>query len=369
MTLFDADKIVHNFSHLDEVFFHTDIPKSKGNHQWSVLNQPVSLPDLYSWQNEAKSLSAWLDKTSTTSLVVIKEGEIVYEDYRLDTQPNDPRISWSMAKSFLSALFGLAVDEGLIDIEKTVVEYLPEFEKTAYKDARVIDVLNMASGVHFDEDYLKFSSDINKMGRILALGGEMDEFALSLTQQARKPGLNRQYVSIDTHVLSMILRQVTGQSLQDYFKARLWDKLGSETASFYLTDGAETAFALGGINMTSRDYARFGQLFLQQGRWGNEQVIPAQWVAESTANSAPKPLNNSSFGYGYQWWIPPNSKESGHNDFTAGGIYGQFIYINPKHNVVIVKTSAHREFRDDGQQGNLIKHETMEMFRAIASSL
>ena len=227
----------------------------------------------------------------------------------------------------------------------------------------------MSSGVKFDEDYLKFSSDINKMGRVLALGGAMDNFALSLKVQERTPGHNRYYVSIDTHVLSMILRKVTKQSLQDYFQDRLWKKIGSDAPAFYLTDGVETAFALGGLNMTTRDYARFGQLFLQNGRWDNQDVIPEWWVKESISDNAPPPLGASSFGYGQQWWVPKGSQETGNNDFVAGGIYGQFIYINPKHNVVIVKTSAHRGFRDDGRSGDLIKYETMQMFRAIAAGI
>lgn len=367
-TLFDADKIVHNFSNMDAVMYHKKLPRSQGTHHWSVA-QSISLPKTYLWQGDEKSVRAWLDTTDTTSLLIVKDGKIIFEEYLKGTSENDKRISWSMAKSYLSALFGIAVNEGLIDLNKTVTDYLPEFQNTAYNKVPIIDVLNMASGVEFDEDYLKFSSDINKMGRVLALGGSMDEFAQTLEVRAREPGTNRYYVSIDTHVLAMILRKVTGKDLHTYFQTELWNKLGSEQDVYYLTDGHGVAFALGGLNMTTRDYARFGQLFLQKGKWQGEQIVPAKWVEQSTVDTAPTPLKSSSFGYGYQWWVPQASAEKGFHDFTAGGIYGQFIYVNPKYNVVIVKTSAHRGFRDDGQQGDLIKAETMEMFRSIAASL
>jgi len=369
LTLFDEDKIVHNFSHMQDVFYHSDEMRGASEFDWVEHPAEIELPDTYIWKGESKSVKAWLDETSTTSLLVLKEGAIHFEEYYQGTDKDDKRISWSMAKSFLSAVFGIAVDQDLIDIKKTVTDYLPEFKGTAYEDVPIVNVLNMASGVAFDEDYLAFNSDINKMGRVLALGGSMDEFAQTLTKREREPGSNRHYVSIDTHVLSMILRRVTDTDLRTYLLNNLWSKIGSQNGAYYLTDGDGVAFALGGLNMSTRDYAAFGQLFLLKGQWAGEQVIPEWWAIESTLDTAPEPASNSPFGYGYQWWLPPGSKKTGLNDFTAGGIYGQFIYVSPKHNVVIVKTSAHRGFRDDGQSGSLIKHETMEMFRAIAASM
>ncbi|NNC97387.1 MAG: serine hydrolase [Gammaproteobacteria bacterium] len=368
LNLFDEGPIVQNFSHMRKAFYFDEIPASGGKHTWPVSQNPVELPELYSWQGKNKSVSAYLDETRTTSLLVIKNGEIVYEDYRLGTGQNDHRISWSMAKSFLSAMFGVAVDEGKIkSLDDPVTAYVPELSVSAYNNVPIRDVLYMASGVEFDEDYLDFHSDINKMGRILALGGSMDKFAIKMQEVARPSGQNRQYVSIDTHVLGMVLRNATKQSNKEYLIEKLWNKLGSERDAYYLTDGNGIAFVLGGLNMTTRDYARFGELFRLQGQWQGEQIIPKEWVSESTANSAPPPVDpvNDTFGYGYQWWVPQNAN----GDFFAGGIYGQFIYVNPKLHTVIVKTSAHRGFRNDGNFGRDVKHETIEMFRAIANSL
>ena len=365
ITLFDEDKIVHNFSHMHESMFSVELISNA---------EPVVLPEAknpikktYVWQGEQKEIEDYLSQTNTTSLLVLQNGKLVHEDYRLGTQQMDTRISWSMAKSYLSALFGIAVEDGLIDLNKTVTDYVPELKDSAYNNVPIMAVLNMASGVAFNEDYLDFNSDINKMGRALGLGSSMDKFAGTLKTQERKPGANRHYVSIDTHVLGMILRSATGKSIKELFESQLWSKLAPEGKAYYLTDGFGKAFVLGGLNITTRDYAKFGELFRNKGAWNGEQVIPENWVLKSTQNNAPPPpdTKKDTFGYGYQWWVPQDADE----EFYAGGIYGQFIYVNPKQKVVIVKTSAHREFQDDGNGGREVKHETIEMFRAITQGL
>lgn len=365
VTLFDENKIVYNFSHLHESMFSTEL--MSGVASVAFPEDKKQIVKKYIWKNKTKSIEDYLTATNSTSLLVLHDGKLVHEDYRLGTTQTDTRISWSMAKSFLSALFGIAVENGQIDITKTVTDYVPELADSAYNQVPIVAVLNMASGVEFNEDYLDFNSDINKMGRALGLGSSMDEFAGTLKTQERKPGTNRHYVSIDTHVLGMILRNATGKSIKELFETQLWSKLSPEGKAYFLTDGFGNAFVLGGLNLTTRDYAKFGELFRNQGVWKGEQVIPANWVSESTANNAPPPPDTKidTFGYGYQWWIPQDANQ----EFFAGGIYGQFIYINPKLKTVIVKTSAHREFQDDGNGGREVKLETIEMFRAIANSL
>jgi CubicO group peptidase (beta-lactamase class C family) len=198
----------------------------------------------------------------------------------------------------------------------------------------------------------------------LALGGSMDEFAAGITARSAPPGEVSQYVSIDTHVASMVLRAAVGKSLQDYMAEKLWAKIGAEDDALYLTDAEGNAFALGGLNMRTRDYARFGQMMLGFGFFNNQQIIPADWAAESVEATAPI---KSAFppGYGYQWWLP----EKAFGEFYAVGVYGQYIYINRPARIVIVKTSAHRGFMSDGASGSLIQGETMAMFRAIAKGL
>ena len=256
----------------------------------------------------------------------------------------------------------------MIDLEAAVEEYVPDFKGSAYEGVSVRDVLTMSSGVTFNEDYLDFWSDINKMGRVLALGGSMDEFASGLSERTREAGDVRQYVSIDTHVLAMVLRAATGTKLPEYLAEKIITPIGFEKQPFYLSDSEENAFALGGLNITSRDYARFGQVFMDNGKWQGEQIIPAGWVVSSTLEQANRPETEDGFGYGYQWWIPDGSVENG-GDYQARGIYGQFIYINPRTRTLIVRTAANRKFREDLGDGKSAKHIHTDMFRAIAKHM
>ena len=364
-TLFDEEVIVANFGSMKDLFKWAPVKRSGDIAPW--FDSKRDLAQSYNFGGEPKLVADWLDKTRTTSLLVVQDGRIAFEDYRLGTKAEDKRISWSMAKSFLSAMLGTAVADGRIkSLEDPVDLYAPGLKGTVYEGATIRNVLNMASGVKFDEDYEAFGSDINKMGRVLALGGSMDEFAIGLKAREREQGTARQYTSIDTHILAMVLRAVTGKDMADLMEETLWSKLGVEDDAYYVTDGYGVAFALGGLNMRTRDYARFGQMMLDYGQFNGQQIIPADWVKASTAASAPAAAKASDrMGYGYQWWIPVNADD----EFYAIGIYGQFIYVNRPARTVIVKTSAHRDFDNDGVGGSLVEEETIEMFRVIAAGL
>ncbi|HSO47638.1 MAG TPA: serine hydrolase, partial [Rhizobiaceae bacterium] len=345
-----------------DLFFWREIKRSGDVVPWPA--EKAELPATYEFEGAQKPVADWLERTSTTSMVVIRDGKLVHEDYRLGTKPEDLRISWSMAKSFLSAMFGQAVTDGRIALSDPVDKYVPALKGTVYEGVSVRNVLNMASGVRFNEDYLDFNSDINRMGLVLPLGGSMDAFAAGLEASEREQGSVRQYTSIDTHILAMVLRAVTGKDLPELMQETLWAGLGVESDAYYLTDGNGIAFALGGLNITSRDYARFGQMMLDLGRFNGKQLVPLAWAIDSVKSSAPK-AEQDPFGYGYQWWVPVNADD----EFYAIGIYGQYIYVNRPARIVIVKTSADRAFMDDGAFGSKIEGETIEMFRGIASSL
>lgn len=365
-TLFSEDLIVSNFSNIDKVFFNVPVPSAGDVEPWE--KETANLPERFNSPVGEKVLVDWLEDSATTSLLVLRDGKIVFEDYYLDTKPDDLRISWSVAKSFLSASFGIAVGEGLIDLDAAVDSYVPSLVGTAYEGVSVRNVLNMSSGVTFNEDYLDFWSDINKMGRVLALGGSMDDFAAGLSERDREAGRIRQYVSIDTHVIAMVLRAATGKTLPDYLAEKIITPIGFERQPYYVSDSVGIAFALGGLNITTRDYARFGQMILDNGKWQGKQIVPAGWVVASTIESAPRPEPEDGYGYGYQWWIPDGSVESG-GDFLARGIYGQYIYINPKSRIIVVRTAANRQFREDLGTGYTAGHVHVAMFRKISESL
>jgi len=350
-SLFSEDKIVENFSSMNTMFLTRDVPRGSNDASHLPKGPEVELPS---------QTTAWIRDRSVTSLLVLHEGQIVHESYHLGTEPGDRRISWSVAKSFLSALVGILIDEGAIgSLDDPVTKYAPELRGSAYDGTRLRDVLNMASGVTFDEDYLDFNSDINRMGRVLALGGTMDGFAAGLTETFAEPGQTWQYVSIDTHVIGMVVRGATGQDVPQLLSEKVIAPLGLEATPYYITDGVGVAFVLGGLNLTTRDYARFGLMYEQEGRFDGEQIVPADWVRASTEATAP--TEDGAIGYGYQWWIPAGSKPG---QFMARGIYGQYIYVDQTRDVVIVTTAADRDFRTPG-----IAQRNVDMFRSIAASL
>ena len=350
-SLFSAEKIVNNFSHMDAAFL--TAPLSRGSGEISPLprGDEITLPP---------EVASWIADRSVTSLLVMKDGKIRYEAYFLGTSASDRRISWSIAKSYLSALFGVLLEEGAIaSLDDPVTRYAPMLAGGAYDGASIRNVLNMASGVTFDEDYLDYDSDINRMGRIIALGGALDDFAAGLRETFAPPGQTWQYVSIDTHVIGMVIRGATGRSVTELMAEKIIAPLGQEQDGYYITDGAGVAFVLGGLNLTTRDFARFGRMILQNGEYGGRQVVPADWIAASTAPSAPTEPGQR--GYGYQWWIPVGA---GEGEFLGRGIYGQYLYIDRPRGVLIVTTGADRQFRDPG-----VHEANIATFRRIADSL
>ncbi|GHE97583.1 hypothetical protein GCM10016455_17610 [Aliiroseovarius zhejiangensis] len=350
-SLFSEEKIVHNFSNMDQAFLTRTMSRGDGEPVALPEGAPMTLPD---------GAEAWIKDRSVTALVVLKDGAMRHESYHLGTGPEDRRISWSVAKSFLSALTGIIVAEGAIaSIDDPVDLYAPELKGSAYEGATIRNVLNMASGVVFNEDYQDFNSDINRMGRVLALGQSMDDFAAGLTETFAPPGETWQYVSIDTHVIGMVIRGATGQSIPELLEQHIIQHMGFEADPYYVTDGYGVAFVLGGLNLRTRDYARFGQMFLQDGRWNGQQIVPADWVAASTVPSAPTAAGEQ--GYGFQWWMAPDAPAG---EYFARGIYGQYIFIDTSRDVVIALNSADRGFRGDG-----VNDANIAMFRKIAAAL
>lgn len=347
-SLFSAEKIVHNFSHMNAAFLSAPVPRGTGPVSPLPQGTPQALPT---------NAPQWIADRAVTSLLVLQDGKITHESYYLGTEPGDLRISWSVAKSYLSALIGILLHDGTIaSIDDPVIRYAPALTNSAYAKASIRNVLNMASGVRFNEDYLDFHSDINRMGRVLALGGRMDDFAAAQKDSIAAPGQRWQYVSIDTHVLSMVIRGATGRSIPALLSQHIITPLGVETAPYYVTDGTGVAFVLGGLNLTTRDYARFGQMILQGGRWQDRQIVPQDWITASTTPSAPTDAGQS--GYGYQWWIP---KDATPREYMARGVYGQYIYLNEATGTVIVTTAADRAFRNPG-----VDAQNVAMFRRIA---
>jgi len=366
ITLFDEGVIVENFMNMNKIFPSVEIVSTSSPYFFS--SKPVVLPTTYIYKDETHSIDSFLERSQTTALLVLKGDDITHESYYQGTDEADRRISWSVSKSFLSAIFGVAVERGAIkSIEDQVIDYVPELIGSGYENVSIKDVLQMSSGVRFDEDYQNFNSDINRFGRNMALGGSFDDFAKTLVNE-REPGTFLHYVSIDTQVLGWVLRKATGETIVDYFNKHLWSEIHPEANTYYVTDGSGEPMVLGGLNMRTRDYAKFGRLYRDNGRWNGKQVIPEEWVKSSVTPDAEhlqpgvRDSSEIDLGYGYQWWLPLNADQ----EFMALGVYDQFIYVNQKANVVIVKNSTNTRFMENNFES---AHETVEVFRAIVESI
>jgi CubicO group peptidase (beta-lactamase class C family) len=364
--LFDQDVIVENFRSMESIFDVAIVRRGSYTHQFERELQSLSLT--YEYKGQTKSIADFLERTWTTGLVAILDGKIVYENYYRGNTDASKTISWSVAKSFVSALVGIAVEEGRIrDIHDSVSDYVPQLRGTGYDGISIKEVLQMSSGIKFNEDYGDFWSDINRLGRAIAFNTSLDEFVRTLERE-RTPGTYNHYVSMDTQVLGMLLREATGQSLTSYLESRIWKPLGMESDAHWLVDKNGMELAFGGLNAVLRDYARFGLLYLNEGQWGDAQIVPANWVRASVTPDAPhlQPGVNAAsswvLGYGYQWWIPQRPD----GDYLAIGIYNQFIYVYPRYKTVIAKSSAYPWYNVDGNDKEL---ETIAVFRAITKHL
>ena len=365
-TLYDKDKIVYNFLNMDKIFPTREIKASKNP---KPLKRNIkALPETFFFEGEEKNLQEYLDYFWSDGMIVLHKNEMVYENYWLGNNENKRHISWSVAKSFISALVGIAYEEGLIDsLDDPVTKYLDDFKETGYDDVTIKDILQMSSGVLFNEDYADYDSDINRFGRAVATGTSMRDFSKTLTRE-REPGTYMHYVSINTQVLGFLLQEVTNKSISQYLHDKIWNPLGMEDSAYFILDDVKDEFALGGLNATLRDYAKFGLLYLQNGRWNDNQIISKQWIEDSHSTDGihlvpgERETSSNPWGYGYQWWVPgfPDT------DYTASGVYNQYIYIDPLSKIVIAKTSSNYKYTSELQMS---KDMHMAMFRAIANHI
>ena len=365
--LYNEDSIGRNFINIDKIFSVSE-PIPASDNPYTFPRRDFVLPETFFFDGEQRLLSKELEHYKTDGLIVLHNGNLLYENYWNNNSATSKHIAFSVTKSFVSALVGIALDEGLIDnIEDPITKYLSDFNGTGYEGVRIKDILQMSSGVDFNEDYADPKSDINRFGRATARGSSFRDFAKSL-ERGREPGTYHHYVSIDTQVLGFLLAEVTRMPLKEYLYKKIWNKIGMEDDAFFIVDNNGVEMALGGLNATLRDYAKFGELYLNRGKWNGEQVVPASWVDASHTTDGPhlKPgeseLSSSPWGYGLQWWVPgfPDT------DYTASGVYNQYIYIDPLTNVVIAKTSSNHRYTSEKEYS---KAAHVAMFRAIAESI
>jgi CubicO group peptidase (beta-lactamase class C family) len=330
------------------------------------------LNDTYLFKGETKSVEKFLDETVTTGFLVVKNDSIVSERYFRGDSESSLNTSMSVAKSFVSALVGIAIDEGLISgVDRAISDYVPKLRGSGYDGVPIKDVLQMSSGVKFNEEYDDPFSDINTMfWKVFGMGQPIDDYIAALRSEV-PAGTTSYYRSSDTQALGMLLAAVTGKPVSAYLEEKVWSRIGMEYDAFWCTDlhGTELSFAF--LNAALRDYAKFGRLFLHYGNWNGEQIVSEKWVRESVTpdnpnlQPGPKPEGYETFGnlgYQYQWWVPEDSD----GEFFADGVWGQYIYVYPKENLVVVKTSVDPHFADNDYEHD---DETVALCRSIAKYL
>ncbi|MBD0788345.1 serine hydrolase [Vibrio sp. Y2-5] len=293
----------------------------------------------YQFKGETYTTEDFLDRTYTNALLVMKNGVIVYENYLNNMTPDTCHMGWSMTKSIVSTLIGMAYEEGRIhSLDDPIVNYIPELKNGAYNDVSIRHILSMTSGVAYEERYDFDNPGLAATNHIKAIIKNVSRFADAAVDIKKKyePGKVSEYKTIDTAVLGWLLEKVLdGSNVSSYMAQKLWEPLGAEQNGFFIMDGTPEVgreFTGAGFNAILRDWARFGQMILNKGEFNGHKFISSDYLEKATQSFLPE--HPETGGYGYQWWT-----FSGTNSFAAVGILGQFVFIDPDTNTVIVKLS------------------------------
>jgi|YNPMSStandDraft_1061717.scaffolds.fasta_scaffold00569_5 CubicO group peptidase (beta-lactamase class C family) len=311
----------------DYKIFHNNIIKASENP--SILKKSA-------FYNKKELTNIYLDeflKYKTTAFLVVKNDSILYEKYWGDGGPDVISNSFSVSKSITSLLVGLAIQEGKIkSVDQYACEYLPEFYSVCKKHIRIKDLLTMSSGLNWDERYFNPFSKTTRAYYGSNLYRQMMNLKVKNT-----PGYTFQYISCNTQILGLILKEATGKSLSEYAQEKLWKPIGAEKDALWMLDsknGDEKAYCC--FNATAKDFARIGLLMLHEGKWNDKQIIDKEYIRQSITpakNLTDNEGNNVDF-YGYQWWL---LKYKEMNITLAWGLYGQFIIIIPEKQMVVVR--------------------------------
>lgn len=278
-------------------------------------------------QGKNLSLKQYLKQQNVAGLLVIKDGVIRYEQYGLGNTKDSLWVSFSVAKSVTSMLIGAAVKDGYIgSLDDKVTDYLPRLKNSAYDKSTVKNIMQMSSGVSWNEDYADPTSDINQA--VWDTRGLIEY--LRNKPRNTEPGDSFNYNTAETNLAGTLLRSAIGNNLSTYLTHKIWQPYRMTSDANWMLDepaGGEQGGCC--INATLRDYGRLGLFALNNGRLADgSSVLPDNWMQQSTTPSNAYP------GYGYMWWLNADGS------YDASGIFGQGIYINPEENLVIAIHSA-----------------------------
>lgn len=298
--------------------------------------QPIPVSVNYNKIQLTDSLKEHLTGIETTAFLVIQNDSILYEEYWDGYSDSSLSGSFSMAKSFVSTMIGIAIQEGKIkSLDEQVGNFLPEFKTGEKQNLTIRDLMTMSSGTNWDESYSSPFSVTTE----LYYGKDIFNTATSV-KIVKTPGTEWRYKSGDTQLLGLILEKATGKSLSEYASEKLWQPMGAVHPALWSIDkkgGDEKAYCC--INSNARDFARLGLLYLHKGNWHGNQILDTSFVNLFTAPLSIKDEDGKTVDYyGYQWWILPDRK----GVFYARGILGQYIIVIPQRNTVIVRLGKSR---------------------------
>jgi CubicO group peptidase (beta-lactamase class C family) len=292
-----------------------------GGEPWPLPRDPVRI-----------RLDEFLEEHATRAFIVVHRGRLVYERYFNGGSREELETSFSVAKSFLSTLVGIAIDEGAISgLAEPVTRRLPELEERDPRFARIRirDLLSMSSGIRYEEGGMPWSDDA-----VTYYGTDLRDVGLQDTEIERAPGMGWHYNNFNPLLLGLILERATGMAVAKYMETRLWRPMGAEADASWSLDSEDSGFEKmeSGINARARDFARFGLLMLREGRAQGGRVVSRGWVRAASADQS------GYFGYGLGWWVTAGSR--GGLPFLARGKYGQVVAVDPAHEAVVVRLGS-----------------------------
>ena len=302
------------------------------------LGEDWSLDSNYNKQTIDSGLRKAFERYNTVAYLVIKDSMILHEEYWDDYNDSSLSNSFSVAKSIISLLIGIAIDEGKIgSVDEPVCKYLPEFCSKGNNILTIRHLLTMSSGLNWDESYSSLFSMTTKS----YYGKNIRQQVLSL-KVVEKPGVSFKYLSCNTQLLALILEKATGKQVSEYASEKLWKPLGAmHDAQWCLDekDGVEKAYCC--FNTNARDFARFGQLILNKGEWHGKQIISEKYLDEATTPATYLKDEDGSVlkKYGFQWWMMEYENQK---VIYARGVNGQYIMVIPSKNMVVVRLGHHR---------------------------
>ena len=304
--------------------------------------RPVSLEHLsFMSGGQEYDYFDYVSRNRVAGLLILKAGEVCCEHYELGCDPATRWASMSLAKSISSILVGAALQDRLIaSIDDPINEYVPELAGSGYDGVSIRHILQMTSGVHWDDAHTDPGSERRKMLelQIAQQPGSILRFLATLPRVA-EPGTRWNYSTGETHIVGALLRSATGRWLSDYLQDKIWSLCGMEKAATWWLESPEGLEVAGsGFAATLGDYARLGLFMMRDGIIDGRRVLPPGWAQESGAS---REIGGQRTDYGYMWWsVPAMDGSLADGAYGARGIFGQFIYVNPREDVVIAVLSA-----------------------------